>query len=210
MSKEIVLIGDIIRSKTKQDRSALQERLKNEIKKVNREFRSEIKAPLKLTKGDEFEGVFKNIRGAVEAFEKIESEIYPDKIRGGIGVGEITTKNTQNVSEMDGPAFYRAREMIEEGKKSNRSSSILLIGGGEGMENSVNVILRLLMDLKSEWTKREREIMDYWIFEGYPTQEEVAERFGIDRSTVAQHLSNAHHGTVRRSRKFIFNLLENV
>ncbi len=211
MSKKIVLIGDLIQSRKKQNRRDLQEKLEAELTNVNQEFKSQIQAPLKLIRGDEFEGVFKNFKACMEAFEKIESGLYPNKIRGGIGIGKITTEITKNVSKMDGPAFYRAREMIEKRVKSSARSSILLIkGDNQRTEDTINIILRLLMDLKSEWTKREREIVNYWIFENYPTQQKIAQKFDIKRSTVANHLSNAHHRTIKESREFIFNLIKRI
>lgn len=208
MSKKVVLIGDLIQSRKKQDRQELQKKLEAELNNVNREFESQIQAPLKLIRGDEFEGVFKTLKASILAFEKIESGLYPDKIRAGIGIGEITTEITNNVSNMDGPAFYRARDMIEKGGKSSSRSSILLVKcGNQRIENTVNIVLRLMGALKSDWTKREREIVNHWIFEDYPTQEKIAKEFGIKRSTVASHLSNAHHRIIKESRKFIFNLI---
>lgn len=208
----MVLIVDLIRSRKKKiDRRTLQEKLEKELDNVNKEFKSQIQAPLKLIRGDEFEGVFKNLRAGIEAFEKIESGLFPDKIRGGIGIGEISTEITNNVSEMDGSAFYRAREMVEKGSRSSSGTSILLVkGGNKRIENTLNMILRLLMALKSEWTRREREITNHWIFEGFPTQEKIAQKFGIKRSTVANHLSNAHHKTIKESRDFIFNLIDEL
>jgi len=206
MSDHIVLIGDLIQSKKKQNRQKLQKKLLDELEKVNQEFESQILAPLKLTRGDEFEGVFKNFTACMAAFEEIEAGVYPDKVRGGIGIGKINTEITENVSHMDGPAFYRAREMIE---NENESISILLVKGSDlKTNNTVNTVLKLLWALKSEWTKREYEIVNHWIFEDYPTQKKLAEKFGIKRSTVANHLTNAHHKTIRESRKFIINLID--
>ena len=66
-----------------------------------------------ITLGDEFQGLLNNPAYAIEIVKYIQRELYPVKLRFGIGIGEISTEINQKAAiGADGPAFYAAREII--------------------------------------------------------------------------------------------------
>lgn len=50
-----------------------------------------------ITLGDEFQGLLNNPAYAIEIVKYIQRELYPVKLRFGIGIGEISTEINQKL-----------------------------------------------------------------------------------------------------------------
>src|SRR5665647_1997112 len=110
-----VIIGDIIDSKKVIDRSLLQDKLNSILKKINECFEQEIASNFIITLGDEFQGVLLSSKNLLKIIDLIDFQLYPVKVRFGIGIGTISTKINKEMSlGADGPAYYNARKMINE------------------------------------------------------------------------------------------------
>jgi hypothetical protein len=116
--KYIVLIADIESSRTVVNRNELQSTLKNCLAELNH-TRENLISPYTLTLGDEFQAVFASAgRVFIDAVE-ILAAIHPQVARFSLGIGTITTAiNTHAALEMDGPAFYAARDGMSILKKN--------------------------------------------------------------------------------------------
>lgn len=108
------IIGDIKRSKKIENRCKIQEKLKKILDNVNSIYNNDISAKFLITLGDEFQGLLEITAPILEIIKYIQREIYPIKLRFGVGIGNVSTLiNHEAAIGADGPAFYAAREMIE-------------------------------------------------------------------------------------------------
>ena len=108
------IIGDIKRSKKIENRCEIQEKLKKILDNVNSIYNNDISAKFLITLGDEFQGLLEITAPILEIIKYIQREIYPIKLRFGVGIGNVSTLiNHEAAIGADGPAFYAACEMIE-------------------------------------------------------------------------------------------------
>ena len=108
------IIGDIKRSKKIENRCEIQEKLKKILDNVNSIYNNDISAKFLITLGDEFQGLLEITAPILEIIKYIQREIFPIKLRFGVGIGNVSTLiNHEAAIGADGPAFYAAREMIE-------------------------------------------------------------------------------------------------
>ena len=111
----IAIIGDIKHSKNISNRYEIQERLKNALDYINKKYKKNIAAKFLITLGDEFQGLLSAAEPLVDIIGYIQNEMFPVRIRIGVGIGEITTEINRNAAiGADGPAFYAARRAIIE------------------------------------------------------------------------------------------------
>ena len=168
----IAIIGDIKNSKKIVDRGAFQEHLKKILDNINLKYSDCIASKFTITLGDEFQGLLTTGNNIMEIIQYIKKEIYPVKIRFGIGIGSISTKINSEISiGADGPGYYKARESIETLKKSERKKEksqvdiqVKIDGDNKLQELSLNTIFKLLYSIETKWTDKKREIINYLIF----------------------------------------------
>ena len=197
----VVVIGDIVRSKRMRDRAAVQRKLKEVLKEINRVHKGLIEADFMLTGGDSFEGVVKGISAGYSIFKEIERRLGPIEVRGSIGAGEIETDWSESVVEMDGPAFHRARRGLSQGKSIK--SDLQIITGDERFDDMINNVLALLRAVESKWTEHQREVIEYIASHEGLSQAEIARRFKVTQPAIAKVLSATRWRAVKRSRKFL-------
>jgi hypothetical protein len=150
MMDYITLIADIIKSKEIGQRNKFQLELKNELEKINRAS-GELISPYTITLGDEFQAVYQSGEHLLSDILMLLVKLYPIRIRFAVGWGEIITQIDKEKSiGMDGPAFYYAREGINDLKKMNYSI-IQLYGKGFKEKELINKSLKLALSLMSEW-----------------------------------------------------------
>ena len=177
------IIGDIKNSKEIDNRYEVQNKLKKILDDINLKYKADIKANFLITLGDEFQGLLNSPVFAIEIVKYIQRELYPVKLRFGIGIGEISTEINQKAAiGADGPAFYAAREMInflknEEKHLKNQAPDIQI-----GYYNSktieideINIMLTLIKVIEDSWTDKQRyTIWDMMLNGG--SQEKCAKR----------------------------------
>jgi hypothetical protein len=114
----LVLIGDLIASRNSPNRKDLQNRLEAVLTKLNGRTPRPV-SPYTLTLGDEFQAVFETADNVFDDIVQILKALHPDQVRFSLGLGTITTDlNPNQALGMDGPAFYRARDGIDQLKDS--------------------------------------------------------------------------------------------
>ncbi len=188
------IIGDLQNSRQINDREAFQLRFKEILDEVNVIYKNDIASKFTITLGDEFQGLLVTPIKILEIINYIKFRIYPVRSRFGIGIGEINTRIDPDESlGADGPAYHRARNMINFIKKNEKSKKTALgdiridIGKGSPIIESVNSTLNLLYFIESRWTLKQRNsIMDSYYY-GL-TQGEIAEKSGLNQSTVHRSL----------------------
>lgn len=111
MKQGAALIGDIIGSREVADRPALHRRLREIVELTNAELAPV--APLRITVGDEYQGVFTTVGAALHAALWLRLSLLPmADLRHGIGWGGAAVLQEEPRVE-DGPAWWAARAAIE-------------------------------------------------------------------------------------------------
>jgi hypothetical protein len=211
----VAIIGDIKGSKKLEDRRVTQKRLKGVLDQINIDYQKDIASKFMITLGDEFQGLLTVGSSAIIIVDRIEREMYPVRLRFGIGVGEITTEININMPlGADGPAYYNARKAIDElkaleNKKMVSKSSIRIgIQGYDGISELTNSIFSLLTAIKETWTPRQVEIINSYLKTG--TQIEAARLLNIDQSTVQKALSSSNYYHYRDAIETVAKALSGV
>ncbi len=181
----LVVIGDVVASRTIPTRDKLQQTLATTIEHVNELAADRLASPYTITLGDEFQAVYKRSDSLLTDFLRLFGAIHPVKLRIAVGVSEITTPlNTRQALGMDGPAFYRARHVMEELKK--QKGCIIQIDQGVPEPWLVNQSLRLLSRLLTGW-KRETFVTLISLSENVPVGE-IARRQGVTERAIYKRI----------------------
>lgn len=213
----IAIIGDIKKSRCIEERRDFQKKLNNILNEINEIYSDSISSNFTITLGDEFQGLLHSGGHVMDIIQYIKKESYPIKIRFGIGIGTITTDINSMISiGADGPGYYKARESIEQlkilEKKSESTYGDVLIkidGDNNLQELSLNSIFKLMYCIEKEWTKRQREVVNYVLFER-KNQTETAYYFNVTQSNIQQILSKTHFYTYKDALDSVNKILSEV
>lgn len=190
----IVFIGDIIESKKLEDRKNQQEHIQSVFDKLNEKFKSIILSNFTLTLGDEFQVILKPDKKIFRLIDALQIELGLE-FRLGIGHGEIVTDINPELSiGADGPAFWNAREAIEEVHSQNWGGKCnLLFKSGEAAHDRILNTLILSQELiKSDWTSKQKETATAIMQLDNPydfQQKDLAQQMKISESSLSKRLS---------------------
>ncbi len=212
------LLGDVVASRGAADRRALHHELEEALSLVN----SAVPAlsDLRVTVGDEFQGRYDTIGGALEAALRTRLELLPRiDVRLGIGRGPVQVLDEARGLE-DGPGWWAARAAIVEveaistraATRSLRTAYVLpgAIGGhGERTrtpeERAVNAALITRDALIGALDERSLRILRA-LMRADATQAEIAELEGISPSAVSQRIRTGGIGAILDSHKLLRRL----
>jgi predicted XRE-type DNA-binding protein len=155
------------------------------------EFCDDIASNFTITLGDEFQGLLKSGQNLMKILTFIESRIYPIQVRFGIGIGNIQTEIYRYAAlGADGAAYYRAREVIEQIKNSEKrnksiNSRIAVKSDAEDelLETQINTILALCSAIKSNYTIKQNQVINYLI-QNDENQYQVANALNIKQPSI--------------------------
>lgn len=201
-----VIIGDIIGSKSIPDREAAQEKLKLAMKRVNTDFGSEFWAPFVITRGDEIAAVLNSFVQVNDIINELQGSFFPYRMRFGIAWGKLTTALESYLStEIDGPAFYTASDMINKAREKNHLAYFQL--GNDVLDRAVSSLKNAIGLLQSDWTLRQTEV--FYKFVELRNQYDVARVLKIKQPTVKKTLSSIHFKEILGLEEDINYLLQN-
>lgn len=209
-----VIIGDIIDSKSISDRKEIQTAFKEVLNAINQKYADDIASQFTITLGDEFQGLLKNRNNIIQIITDIEMALSPIRMRFGVGIGEVSTDiSFKSSSEIDGPAYHRARAMIEkletiESQYSKRQANILIASQEQNTEidELLNSILSVCTALKSKWTSRQWEIVETYL-SNEENQYRAAEKLGIGQSSVSKALNAAEFASYQSAMETVNSFL---
>ena len=213
----IAIIGDIKDSKKIADRKNVQNKLNEVLQRINKKYESEISAKFMITLGDEFQGLLFKGEKVLDIIEEIQMEMYPIRIRFGIGVGEITTDiNLEMAIGADGPGYYNARTAIETIKKNEQKNTaqasdiqIEVEDDKYCLSDTLNTIFSLMAVIRDDWSQRQRQII--WEYDKYKcSQAECAERLGITQSSVQRSLVKGNYYAYKNARETVSKVLRGI
>ena len=204
----VAIIGDIIDSKKIKNRNEVQQKLKHVLSKINQSYDDIIAANFIISLGDEFQGLLCQQEKVFEIVNDIEMNMFPIKIRFGIGVGKIDTDILKNNTlEIAGPAYYNARKSIsilnEKEKNYEKIVTNAIINSGEQWDTQdelINSILSLIYISKSKWTKNAVNVIKTYI------KNNCNQELGVQQPAISKTLNNCYFYTINHS----YNVLHNT
>ena len=153
----LVIIGDLVASRALRDRQQVQATLGDTLAAVNRP-RTGLLSPYTLTLGDEFQAVLSGARRVFADALHIQAAVHPALVRFSLATGELTTTiNPAQAIGMDGPAFHRARDGIEQLKHDDARYRVT--GLPAAVERLANASLGFLSHASSKWRSRRFRIL---------------------------------------------------
>jgi hypothetical protein len=202
----VALIGDIRGSRDLENREEVQEEFQDLVSSLTDGVpATAIASPFTVTTGDEFQALLRTATDAVGATVSASDRFRPTRLRFGIGRGTLETSiNPERAIGMDGPCFYRAREAIDSAK--NDDAWLRVAGWGDDVDDHANRMFDLLQCVREDWTDRQAQFALALEEEG--TQNRVADRYGVSKSTVSESLSAGHVHEVRRAETSLAALLQ--
>jgi hypothetical protein len=185
--KYLVLIGDIVASRRLPARAQFQRRLKTLLQAVNGRRKSLV-SPYTLTLGDEFQAVYRDADAVFADVFGLLAEIAPVQARFALAVGEIVTPiNPAQSIGMDGPAFHRARALLDRLKTSRR---LLGVSGGDNKTWVLPSASLAVLSGQLEGWRENRLKLFARILAGEPAAE-LARRTGITPRAVNKNIRAA-------------------
>jgi hypothetical protein len=117
------LIGDVVGSRRASDRPALHRRVASALSQVA----DGAIDPPSFTVGDEFQGSYPTLGGAIDAALTVRLMLVPDvDVRFGLGWGAVTVLDA-DAGIQDGPGWWTAREAIQQTAEAQRQPGFTLV-----------------------------------------------------------------------------------
>ena len=213
----VAVIGDMKDSRHLENRKEVQVRLQGILDRLNEKYKDEIVSRFLITPGDEFQGLLSSGKYILDMVNEIRMEMYPVRLRFGIGFGQITTDiRTEMALGADGPGYYRAREAVEllkEREKKKRSVLAELCLKMDETHRDKEILLNTVFDLmyvvESGWTDRQREVIWDMLLHG-DGQQNTASRLDITQSTVQKTLAAGSYYTYESALKNASEILGDI
>ena len=211
------VIGDIKDSRHLENRKEVQVHLQEILDRLNEKYKDHIVSKFLITLGDEFQGLLCGGEHILDMVNEIRMEMYPVRLRFGIGFGQITTDiKSEMALGADGPGYYRAREAVEllkEREKKNRPVLAELCLRLEEKDQEKEVLLNTVFDLmyvvESGWTERQRETIWDMLLYG-DGQQNTARRLSISQPTVQKALAAGSYYTYENALKNASKILGDI
>ncbi|NLS11046.1 hypothetical protein HGQ17_13785 [Nesterenkonia sp. MY13] len=191
-SENIAVIADVVRSRSFEDRSSVQQQVEDLLRAVETAFPAA--QSFSPTVGDELQAVYPSRNQALAA------TLYAGLLQGegphlrfGLGQGEtypVTSSASDRVE--DGPGWWRARQAIEElGELQRRNPQLnTRYLGDEPEENAlVNAYLLARDQVLGGLNERSRAYARGVLEER--SQKEIAAELGVSQSAVSQSLRSS-------------------
>lgn len=176
----IVLFGDVVRSRQRQDTTAWLERLSERLDAL---YRGSLLAAFDFTQGDELQGLLRldadPFQAALTAMLAMGEDV-PD-MRWVVAAGAIDPGRGP-ATRRNGPAFLVARALIEEARR--RRDTLIVRTGDPETDTLLDDTAPVLASLIERLTRRQRKVAHLALVEGL-RQSVIAERLGVRRATVS-------------------------
>lgn len=211
----IALIGDIVNSKQTSNRSSIQERLKQQLNRINHSFAQDFASPFTITKGDEFQALCKPNPYIFLMIDQIQLAFRDEvEIRFGIGLGEILTAIDPKLSiGADGPAYWEAQKALKfiQNKDDYGSSLVAFSSEYKQIDRVTNPLLNSSDFIKATWNKSQTDLFEVLInnkiYQEDFKQKPVAEKMKLSQSAFTKRLKSSGLKLYFRNRKTVMDLI---
>lgn len=153
-----ILMADIIKSR-RADARVLISDLKKLVELMNQKWSGTLLSPLTITLGDEFQGVIRDMKSAIEMIIAMEEMVVTHglqiKLRYVLNYGIIETPlNAERAYEMLGPGLTEAREKLEF-IKTNRNRFFVMNAGQAMQTQMINDLLQIYGKYIDDWSVKD-------------------------------------------------------
>lgn len=177
------MISDIVGSRKLNNREEVQSRLEAQLDALNAS-REQMLSPYTITLGDEFQAVFDGADRVFPDLLALMRALYPVRIRFAFGLGSISTAiNTKQAIAMDGPAFYRARDLLERMKKQDLTVAIAGLAEDDGLLDAAIGLFNYQIE---KWRPNRLDVL--WGLLCGLTVPEIAQRLDITQQSVYKNI----------------------
>jgi len=182
----IAVIGDLYESRKIQKRQLFGQSLKMALIKINKEYATHIFAPLLTVRGiDEISGVLNRPDFSFEICARVNEEIYPAKIRWGIGTGSIdVNKQTKDAGAIDGPAFHNAAAAMKRARKEGLVYAFYMPQTADVSVALIESSAQLYSEIIMTWTEKSAEVAR--AMRKTQTQSAAAEMLNLSPQRISQ------------------------
>lgn len=217
------IIGDMVASKQLPNRTEAQERLRTALEDVNWQYQDDIASDFMITLGDEFQGLLRTGEHFLELIDRIQCQIYPLRMRFGIGIGAMSTPIFRESSiGSDGPAYWAARKAISYIHDKNDYGNAKIRVEKQEVEGDeqeqllklVNASLKLCDRYENAWTESQqkfvRDVLLQYQYgqQGEYNQREIARKLGISPQLTNNKMKHTGLATYVEMRRSIQNMLQ--
>ncbi|MDD4050582.1 MAG: SatD family protein [candidate division Zixibacteria bacterium] len=202
-----VIVGDLIGSSEINDRPVVSNQIAEAIEGIGTNFRDDFHGRLTITRGmDEISGVLKRPALAYKICRELNYIIFPHCFRFAV-VQNILDVNveTKEARRMDGPAFHRAADIMEQLKKDNLFYSFEVSLNVSDFNMSITALANLVSIILQRRTERQDLILREYMKSG--RQQNVADKFAITQQAVSDSLKSLHWQYIKRVENLIDNML---
>jgi len=206
-----VVIGDIVKSQKLNDLPAVIKLLKQTLAQINRSYREEMLGRFVIFGGDSFEGALRSPRHVYDIYRTILAALRPTgaRVRLAAAAGRIDHLADGNVSEMTGPAFADAADVLADISTARRRPRIhfRLRSGNPELDATVNTIVLLIDAIRSRWRDRAWQVAERW---GTTHVEEIARELGVTRRAITKVSASASTTEVLAAEQRLQELLQST
>ena len=172
------------------------------LNRVNEEYAESISSELTLNENNEINGTLYSGKDLPKILLAIKREFYRYDMYFGIGIAH---DNNEEENYDENAAYNLALHAIERSDENRRKKGYVptdinvQIGRNlELVELSINTIYELLYSIEKNWTDKQREIINFMIFEN-ATQAKAAELYGVTASNIQQMLVKGNYFTYNKA-----------
>lgn len=205
------VIGDLEGSRdlAADERSRVQDALLTALEDLSTSGLRGLMAPLAVTAGDEFEGLFRTPAALPGLAIALGEAVGPHRLRFGLGFGALSVElpadfEERRVGELDGPCFHGARDAVQ-----RAAAEDLWIALDEGLGAPwIDSLAELLAIERGSWT--EKQALTVALARAGRTQAEIAEQLGVSPSVISERLKAAHAEPCWRAEEALAGALEDL
>nr|WP_302598656.1 SatD family protein [uncultured Cellulosilyticum sp.] len=223
---------DIVNSRKITHRDAFQEQLKAYLNALSQQYAAVLVAPITITLGDEWQIVLKDIGESYNICMNVQQ--YLTQLGAtcycGIGIGEMSTRESQDTREMDGQAFILARESLNIAKCNKNAYSKMIPtkdckiffkgpnlseATGQGQEEDfthiifediINNIIQNNETHLKKITRVQQQVIN--AYEELGSYSAVENKEKISKSNVSNRLKASNYWLIEANRQMIGKLLK--
>lgn len=210
----LALICDLIDSRSIPDRHSTQIALQSLLDRANKRFKDRFVSRLTITLGDEFQALLHPDANPFEIVDWLQMHLPEHPFRCGLGLGEITTPiDPKRSIGADGPAYWRAREAIDELHQHDDYGAVQIRCHGLDPLDSIwmNDLLATTEILKDAWTDLQRAtflaILDQGIYSEDFSQKALAAQLKISENALYKRLRSTQIKVYLRARHHLYHYL---
>lgn len=204
--KAVALLCDVRGSRDLPDRSAFGRMLRDTLRLVTREHRSDLLTRLELQAGiDEFGAVLEpDAVGTVVL--RLWEELPSTPVRYALAAGSVDVlvepsgesgpDTLAEFSSADGPALHSASDLLD-GLRDSGSLFGAQLNGPQQASGMLSLLAEMTYLHILSWTARQAEI--FFSYRRSGIQTDTAKELGIQQSTVSHTLSRLEHRPLLRS-----------